>query len=142
MPFVKLDENEAVIGYATSPPSAEAEEWIEVSEDDPAVVEFLNSVTPSPPDFAGLLNAMRGTAEFSHAYTAADESIAALNALTLLLSSLSSTHNLDDLRFSFNRLRAVMPSTAVGDYSEAELEAIAQRLQDNGFPLTGFNLEA
>jgi hypothetical protein len=75
MPFVKLDENEAVIGYATSPPSAEAEEWIEVSEDDPAVVEFLNSVTPSPPDFAGHLGTQRGTAEFSRAYTAADESI-------------------------------------------------------------------
>ena len=42
MAYIKQDENGKTIGYAIAPPSAEAELWFEVAENDIRVVEYLN----------------------------------------------------------------------------------------------------
>ncbi len=108
---------------------------------------FVEAIAPAPattpefePDWINLESRVRGSAFFNRAYSAGDESLPAQNAFTLLLATISKTHEIQDLVFGFNRLRQVLPETTTGDYTSEELEAIVQLLTDCHFPLDHFNL--
>ena len=71
-------ENGKTIGYASiAPPSAEAELWFEVADDDPRVVDYLN---PSPPP-------VRDWATFQAVGTIASLPVIGFNSQTAAISS-------------------------------------------------------
>jgi hypothetical protein len=137
MPYLQI-KNGVAISYSRYEPNTDLDTWISVSEDDERITGFLN-VTVQP-DWDKLLSSLRGSALFSRAYAGGDESLAVQNAFTLIQVSLSSSRNLDDLTFAFNRLRDALKNTSVGDFTTEELQAIASLLTESNFSLQGFNL--
>jgi hypothetical protein len=137
MPYLQI-KNGVAISYSRYKPNTDLDTWISVSEDDERITGFLN-VTVQP-DWDKLLSSLRGSTLFSRAYAGGDESLAVQNAFTLIQVSLSSSRNLDDLTFAFNRLRDALKNTGVGDFTTEELQAIASLLTDSNFSLQGFNL--
>lgn len=103
-----------------------------------AIAQYL--AQPEPPDWSGLLEDMQDSAAFGRAFLAGNESIAASNALQLVILSLSGTKRLDNLVFGFNNLRTAMVGTTAGDFSISELAWLAERLSARRFPLAGFDL--
>ena len=97
---------------------------------------------PVLPNWAGLENELRGSDVWLKAFTAADETVKAQNRFTLLMSTIATTHNLNDLKFAFNGLRQAMAEIpSVGDFTESELNWIGEILLDNDFDPDDFNLD-
>ena len=110
-------------------------------------------VCPEPPaeivvtDWDGLVNSLRGTAVFAKIYVAATQpetnTIAALTktlkantGYTLLMDTLTKTHNLQDLQFALGQLRAALGSiSTVGDFTADEIAWINERLVAHHFPI-------
>lgn len=77
----------------------------EVTAAERSAAETLLEQLRNPPDFNKLTLSLRGSEFWMKMLTAADNSLRASNAFTLAMSSLTSTHNLGDLRFAFARLQ-------------------------------------
>ncbi|HIK42145.1 hypothetical protein [Thermoleptolyngbya sp. M55_K2018_002] len=103
-----------------------------------AIAAYL--AQPDPPDWDGLLDDLQDSAAFGRAFAAGNESVAASNALQLVMLSLSGTKRLPNLVYGFNNLRSAMATTSAGDFSVSELEWIVERLTARHFPLAGFDL--
>lgn len=86
------------------------------------------------PDWEGLINDLRGTEVFSRVYGAAASTIEANTAYTLLMDTLTKTHNLTDLEFAIGALRQAMTGT-VGDFTPEQIVWINGKLSDRGFVL-------
>jgi hypothetical protein len=76
------------------------------------------------PDWKGLELALTGTQAFGRAFNTAPA-----NAWTLLLSTITTMHNIDHLMFALNAIRQGMPE----DFNSAEIEQINQALEANNF---------
>jgi hypothetical protein len=109
-----------------------------------SLTEWVEVIIPTPeptPNWLGLESALRNSAAWAHAYDQAEETVKANAAFTLLLNSLTSTHNEDDLRFAWLRLRELMQTQAsLTDFSAEQLEFVTEALSDNGFDPEDFGL--
>lgn len=76
------------------------------------------------PNWNQLVADLRGTAVFGKAFTTA-----APNPWSLLLTSLTTTHLVEDLSFALYAVRASMPI----DFTESEIAEINQKLAANNF---------
>lgn len=83
-------------------------------------------------DWTGFLAALRNTPVFARIYSASTQSLRANSAYTLLTSTLTTTHNLDDFQWAIAELREGM-TTSTGDFSNEEIEWINQKLDLFGF---------
>lgn len=80
-------------------------------------------------NWQGLADGLRNTAVFGIAYMASKQSTSTQAALTMLGSSLSATHNLQDLYFFFSDL-----ITEIGPlWTPALNEELNSLLEENGF---------
>ena len=122
-----------------APPANEAGErelgWEQREENDAAVQEYLHPPEPiASPDWERLTSSLRGSAVWAKAFGSAMQSIAANAAMTLMLSSLTATHSLQDLRFAFVTLRQIMLTTpGLADFSVTELSFLKTTLAECGF---------
>ena len=108
------------------------------------LTEWVEVIIPTPdagPDWGGLASTLRNSPAWAHAYDQAEETVKANAAFTLLLASLVSTHNEDDLRFAWLRLRELMQTQpTLTDFSEEQLLFVTEALSDNGFDPEDFGL--
>jgi hypothetical protein len=97
---------------------------------------------PEPlPDWQGLTSQLRGSAAWGRAYTSSERTLKANSAFTLLLTTLTSTHAVEDLVWAIAKLREAMVAiAAIGDFTTEELAGIAQALQTHGFDPGDFDL--
>jgi hypothetical protein len=108
------------------------------------LTEWVEVIIPAPeptPNWIGLESALRNSAAWAHAYDQAEETVKANAAFTLLLTSLTSTHNENDLRFAWLRLRELMQTQqTLTDFSAEQLLFVTEALSDNGFDPEDFGL--
>lgn len=96
---------------------------------------------PITPDWKRLENELRGSILFQKGYGAAERTLKANAAFTLLTNALTTTHNLNDLKFAFSRLREALSGiSAIGDFTSEELETIASKLMLCNFDPSEFDL--
>lgn len=92
-------------------------------------------------NYIGLMDSLRNTAVFAKAYDAGSKTIKANAAFSLLMTALTASRNLNDLRFSLAQLRDAMQSQAsLSDFTDDELSFIKKALTDNGFSAEDFDL--
>ncbi len=83
-----------------------------------------------------LLAQLRGSAFFAKCFNAAERTLKANAAWTLLYGTLTRTHNLEDLQFSLYKMREALSGiAAIGDFTPEEVEALNQMLEQTGFEL-------
>jgi len=108
------------------------------------LTEWEEVVIPTPepaPNWTGLESTLRNSSVWAHAYDQAEETVKANAAFTLLLTSLTSTRNEDDLRFAWLRLRELMQTqSTLTDFSAEQLLFVTEALSDNGFDPASFGL--
>jgi hypothetical protein len=99
---------------------------------------------PEPlPDWQGLTSQLRGSAAWGRAYASSEKTLKANSAFTLLLTTLTSTHAVEDLVWAIARLREAMQAiAAIGDFSPEELEFLRSALDANHFDPDFFDLKA
>ena len=109
---------------------------------DPPTIPLFQPVPQVPtPNWTGLESALRNSSAWAHAYSQSEETVKANAAFTLLLTSLTATHNEDDLRFAWLRLRELMGTqSSLTDFSDEQLAFVAEALSDNGFDPEDFGL--
>lgn len=128
MPWIRRNQLNEIAGSAISPPIDEATQlpvagWVEIAEDDPEYLDWLNQPIPSPLDWAGLLNRLRGTVIFGKALTGNP------NYFSVLNSALTSTRNLQDFEWALGAIRPTMTA----DFDAAEIAQINTWLEECNF---------
>ncbi|WP_088893221.1 hypothetical protein [Leptolyngbya ohadii] len=94
---------------------------------------------PAIPRWDWLTDSVRGSALFQRSYLASEQSTAVNAAFTLLMASLTTTRNLNDLRFAFARLRVGLQALEI-DFSVEELEWLGGKLLECNFDPAEFDL--
>lgn len=97
-------------------------------------------ILPPANDWAGLQAAFRGTHVFNKIFIAGGETLAASQGYSLLMDTIASSKNIEDLIFAISYLRQAMAGTQGGDFTADELEWIRARFEENGFDPEEFNL--
>jgi hypothetical protein len=108
------------------------------------IIPMPFAVAPAPSlNWVGLEAAMRGSDIFATAWNAANQTVRANAAFTLLMAELGSTRNLEGFVFAFSQSRAAMrEQNSVTDFSTDQLESIGEALSENGFNPEIFDLAA
>lgn len=122
--------------------------WIELSqaEYEAALAATILPPPPQPPEqpeenWAGLESELRNSPVWARAFDAASRSVRANAAFTLVLTTLTTTHSLTDLRFGWEQLRACMREQAsLSDFGVEELEFVRQALERCNFNPAEFDL--
>lgn len=103
--------------------------WVELS---PPSME----IAPIFQNWDGLLTELRGSAFFAKCFGAAERTLKANAAWTLLYGTLTRTHHLEDLMFSLFKMREAMSGiAAIGDFTDEEIEQVNKILTESGFEL-------
>lgn len=160
MPYYYLVQNGEISGQCDSDDiQLPGETWSIVSSDEnipitEAVLEdgvvvrrpFISEPVYMTPvsaalNWSYLESELRNSSAWAKAYAQAEKSVKANTAFTLILTTVSITHNLDDLRFGWDRLRTTMQSqSSLEDFDAVELHFVRETLEECGFDPTGFNL--
>lgn len=91
---------------------------------------------PSIPNWKQLENSLRNTPLWAKVFQASTLSLKAQSAYNLLYGSLTTTHNLDDFRFSITFLRASMSEIVeIGDFTTEEISTINALLFNSNFDI-------
>lgn len=107
------------------PTEEEIEELIE---------ELINEPKPLLPDWGKLLTSLTGSPYFLKGYQASKKTLAANTAFTLLMTTITSTKNLETFAFSFQDLMSAMKSSSqIEEYTTEDLQEIAVILTDCNF---------
>ncbi len=89
---------------------------------------------PQGENWNALLAEMRGSLFFAKCFNAAERTLKANAAWTLLYGTLTRTNDLNDLMFSLIKMREAMSGiAAIGDFTIAEIDQINQILTQSGF---------
>lgn len=120
-----LAENEAVVDAIYD----ESYTYEEVELDAPVDIEGPKH----DHNWEALTNTLRQSSAWARVYGASTISLACNTAFTLLLTTLTKTNNLDDLRFSLVQLRASLVETPLGDFNEEEIEFLKSSADYAGF---------
>ncbi len=109
----------------------EQRSWLAPPSSDPPVAN-------SSPDWDGLANWIRGSIYFERCYVAAKISPSATAAAALLLVTINTTHNLQDLAFVLGdilaEIEAIAGTGAIEAFTAEEKSTLAEKLNDLGFP--------
>ncbi len=97
-------------------------------------------VAPSPltpfQDWDKLISFLDSSPEWGRAYGAAEKTIKANTAFTLLLTTLTSLRKIETLEFALNKLREAMSGiSGIGDFTTEEIASIDGKLEAAGFDL-------
>lgn len=107
------------------------QQWLEIEGNTPDP----SDVPLQPANWQGLENMLRASAIWQKAFEVSMLSLPAQSATTLLLSTITSTRNLQDLEFAIGFLRQQMQALPVGDFTTQEITLMNQALEANGFSL-------
>lgn len=106
------------------------QQWLETEGNTPDPID-----TPQLVNWQGLENSLRASPIWQKCFEVSMLSLPAQSATTLLLSTITSTRNLQDLEFAIGFLRQQMQTLPVGDFTTQEITLMNQALEANGFSL-------
>jgi hypothetical protein len=89
-----------------------------------------------PTGWAGLFSGLSNTPMWQRVFAAAGRTLRANAAFTLLLNTLTASHDIGTLAFAIDELREAMRGiSAIGDFPPEETDQINQILEKTGFDL-------